>query len=175
MIIDSDAWIWKPALWLKLYLFMSKIHTLSSSVHWIVYLTLMYFCSKRTKLSWVCSTLLLSVRSIMSELKKMTRLNNTNSVGSWIKKLCQNWWILNSKIKVRQDVWSWKDQFLQHAINCTVSKSTSLTGFTRLEMKYFDDLQWNIFVVRDNRAMIQSVISSSSDINQHSLRWTNNK
>ena len=43
---------------------------------------LMYFCSSIPKLSWLSSTRLLSARSSMSELKKMTRLSSTSSVES---------------------------------------------------------------------------------------------
>lgn len=53
-----------------------------------VYLMLMYFCSSRTKLSWLSSTAALWLRSSMSELKKMTRLRSTSSVGS-----CNQRWV----------------------------------------------------------------------------------
>ena len=54
-----------------------------------VYLMLMYFCSSRTKLSWLSSTAALWPRSSMSELKKMTRLRSTSSVGS-----CNQQWVI---------------------------------------------------------------------------------
>ena len=58
-----------------------------------VYLMLMYFCSSSTKPSWLSSTAPRSLSSSMSELKKMTRLRSTSSVGS-----CNQHWVTPQSI-----------------------------------------------------------------------------
>ena len=70
-----------------------------------VYLMLMYFCSSRTKLSWLSSTAALSPRSSMSELKKMTRLRSTSSVGS-----CNQQWVTHQNT-FWSEIWQrWMDR-----------------------------------------------------------------